>query len=117
MRWPKLWPARTSGAERRLPAGAATAHLPRSAGTIQGRGAQDLARPLAKGTCRRCAVERARSARALSPIPPPLHAIPRVPVPFANLPPMAKHAAPVRWGVAEKRWRSETGGTAGSAAA
>ena len=55
-------------AERRLPAGAATAHLPPRGGAPQERGAKHWVGARAFGRSRRCAVERARSARALSPV-------------------------------------------------
>jgi hypothetical protein len=59
------------GAERGLPVGAATAHLPWKNGAVRTPGAAQSMRREACGLCRRCAVERARSARALSPGPPP----------------------------------------------
>ena len=55
------------GAERRLPAGAGTAHLLPREPRCPGRGAQQWVRREAKVRGGRCAVKRARSARALSP--------------------------------------------------
>ena len=74
-----------AGAERRLPAGAATAHLPRRAGAMRVQGLGHRVRHLPRARCRRCAVERAQSARALSP--GPALAVPRVPIRRANLHP------------------------------
>ena len=66
-----MLPTPASGAERRLPAGAATAHLLRPSGAVPERSAQHGLNGAASRWRRRCAVERARSARALSPGPPP----------------------------------------------
>jgi hypothetical protein len=55
------------GAERRLPAGAGTAHLLPREPRCPGRGAQQWVGREAKVRGGRCAVKRARSARALSP--------------------------------------------------
>jgi hypothetical protein len=65
------WPTPASGAERWLPAGAATAHLLPSDPAGRERGVKHRARREARARRGRCAVGRARSARALSPTPPP----------------------------------------------
>jgi len=75
-RWWQLAPTAVSGAERRLPAGAAPAHLLGNGGAMHGDGANRLARCEATGGRQRCAGERAPCARALSPAPPP-HRRPR----------------------------------------
>ena len=81
------------GAERRLPAGAATAHLLPGAGAAYGRGAEPSMRSWATGGCRRCAVERAQSARALSPRSTTHAAAPTRPASPAQAPPSAANPA------------------------
>jgi len=84
-------PATATGAERRLPAGAATAHLLPKGGAVRRGAAERLQELGAVGRRGRCAVERARSARALSPAPPPHLTAPRAAGSLGQHPPVANH--------------------------